>query len=62
MAAGGCEWVADCPVSTPLYLPGVKPEADMGGVKFSSQVGLFYTPGSQMLPIKLPPPIAEEKM
>jgi len=49
------KWVADCTVSQPLYLPGVKPEVDMGGLKFSSQIGIFYTPTSGVLPIKLPP-------
>ena len=49
------EWVADCTVSQPLHLPGIKPEVDMGGLKFSSQIGIFYTPTSGVLPIKLPP-------
>lgn len=55
------EWVADCPISMPLYLPGVRAEVDMGGLKFSSDVGIFYTPSSQLLPIKLPPPFEGDR-
>lgn len=50
------EWVADCAVSMPVQLPGVRVDVDMGGLKFSSKIGLFYAPESQMLPIRLPPP------
>lgn len=50
------EHIADCVVSQPLHIPGVKAEADMGGLKFSSKIGLFYQPVTGQLPIKLPPP------
>lgn len=54
------EHIADCAVSRPLHIPGVKAEADMGGLKFSSKIGLFYQPVSKPLPIKLPPPFEGE--
>lgn len=55
------EHIADCAVSQPLHIPGVKAEADMGGLKFSSKIGLFYQPTSGTLPIKLPPPFEGER-
>lgn len=50
------DYVANGPISVPLYLPGVRPDVDLGGLKFSYEVGMFYTPESEVIAIRLPPP------
>ena len=53
------DFVCNGAVSGPIYLPGVEPDVDLNGVKFSYAIGLFYTPNSKPLPFQLPPPFAE---
>lgn len=56
------DYVTDGPISAPLYIPGCKADVDLGGLKFSYQHGIFYTPSTgnmTTLPIKLPPPFEE---
>jgi hypothetical protein len=49
-------YVSNGEISGPIYLADLKPDGDLGGVKFSYQYGMFYLPVSQELPITLPPP------
>lgn len=35
-------YVANCPISMPINIPGVRPEIDMGGLMFSYEWGLVY--------------------
>lgn len=48
------DYVADCPISVPLLIPGAKADVDLGGLKFSYEYGLFYTPTASTLPIHPP--------
>ena len=49
------DYVANGPISVPLYIPGLQPDVDLGGLKFSYRIGMFYTPETQVIPIRLPP-------
>jgi hypothetical protein len=53
------DYVANGPISVPLYLTGVRADVDLGGLKFSYQVGMFYTPEVDVIPVTLPPPFEE---
>lgn len=37
-------YAANCPISMPIYIPGVIPDADFGGLMFSYQWGPMYWP------------------
>lgn len=52
------DYVTNGPISGPIYLPRIKADIDLGGLKFSYQIGLLYTPTATdaVLPIRLPPP------
>lgn len=50
------DYIADGPVSVPLVVPGIEADVNLGGLKFSYDLGMFYTPETEMLPIRLPPP------
>ena len=54
------DYVANGPISGPVNLPDISPDVDFNGVKFSYQIGLFFTPTVEPLPIKLPPMFGEE--
>lgn len=36
------DYVANCPISMPVNIPGVRPEIDMNGLMFSYQWGPMY--------------------
>lgn len=48
------DWVCDGPISVPLRVAGVEPDVDLGGLKFSYEYGMFYTPETEIKPLKLP--------
>lgn len=50
------DYVSDCPISVPLYIPNVNPDVDLNGVMFSYDIGLVYQPTSVVQPLTLPPP------
>jgi len=54
------DYVADCPISVPLYVPNASADVDLGGLKFSYQLGLFYTPTAPTVPIQPPPSFEDE--
>jgi hypothetical protein len=49
------DYITNGPVSVPLHVQGVTPDVDLNGVKFSYDIGMFYTPATTILPVKLPP-------
>lgn len=48
------DYVANGPISGPIHLPDVDVDVDFNGVKFSYQIGLFFTPAEEPMPLKLP--------
>lgn len=50
------DYITDGPISVPLHIVGASPDVDLNGMKFSYDIGLFFTPVAAALPIKLPPP------
>lgn len=51
------DYVTNTQISVPLHVPGLKADADLGGLKFSYQHGIFFEVGGTQLPITLPPPM-----
>lgn len=49
-------YVTNGEISTPLSLPNITADVDLGGMSFSYEIGMFYTGVSTMVPVKLPPP------
>ncbi len=47
-------FVCNGPISVPLYLKDVKPDVDLGGLKFSYTHGMFYTPAALVESMKPP--------
>lgn len=40
-------YVANCPISRTISIPGIRPEIDMGGLMFSYDWGLTYLAGME---------------
>lgn len=49
------DWVSDGPISVPLHVEGLKPDVNLGGLKFSYEQGFFYVPETEYKPFRLPP-------
>jgi hypothetical protein len=50
-------YVATGPISVPLSV-NLNPDVDLNGLKFSYQHGIFYSPVSQNVTLKLPPTLS----
>jgi len=48
-------YAANGPITVPLNVPALKPDVDLGGLKFSYEHGIFYSASVEPLPITLPP-------
>ena len=47
-------YVSNGPVSGPIYIPEVDADVDLNAFKFSYQIGMFFTPETQSIPLTLP--------
>jgi hypothetical protein len=47
-------YVANGPISGPLYVPGATPDVDLNAFKFSYQIGMFYTVEAEPTPMQPP--------
>ena len=36
------DYIANCPISTPINIPGLKPDVDFNGMMFSYEMGPMY--------------------
>jgi hypothetical protein len=48
------DFASNCPISWPIRIPGINPEVDLGGVMFSYQWGLVYSPSSDPVQLRTP--------
>jgi len=48
-------YYANGPISVPLNVAGLKPDVDLGGLKFSYDHGVFFDPVIETFPLQLPP-------
>lgn len=47
-------FVANCPISRPISLPGVTADVDLNGLMFSYQWGPVYVVGDFDAPLRMP--------
>lgn len=50
------EFASNCPVSRPVKLTGVTPDADFGGLMWNNEHGFIYYPDQDFMPIRPPSP------
>lgn len=48
------EYVANCPISMPINIPGVRPEVDFNGLMFSYEWGPVYVTQVSDVPLTEP--------
>jgi len=47
-------YIANCPISTPINIPGMRPDVDMGGIMFSYDMGLMYVTATDEAQLREP--------
>lgn len=48
------DWVSDGPISVPLHIKDLRPDVDLGGLKFSYDQGFFYDVQTEYKPLRMP--------
>ena len=52
------DYVSNTPISAPIQVSNAKVDVDLNGMKFSYDIGFFFTDIPTQLPLRLPPPYA----
>lgn len=50
------DYVANTPISVPLHVNTARADVDLNGMKFSYDIGLFFTPHTVLQNLTPPPP------
>lgn len=49
-------YTSNCPISRPT-IQRLREDADLGGISWNDEKGLFYNTEDEAMPTKLPPPL-----
>lgn len=49
------EFASNCPISRPINV-GWKSDWDLGGLQWSHDWGMFFSPSDELVPLRKPPP------